>query len=343
MNLNKLRTFGAVAVLSLLVWVMAESQTLRSEQMTIDVGLVSEVDQASMVRDSDGSWSGRVELTLEGSAASVTAARDRLGGRVELMVGRELPSEAGDHVILLRDALRRTEYLRGAGVTISEVRPESISVSIARVTTIEAPVTVRAPAGRLEGAAQVEPARVQIRGPERVLNGLGASELEVVARLGDESLDGLLPGVDEVITDVRLGKPEALSQTWGVSIVPPTVDVTLKVRTRTRTHTIPRLPVQVVLPPPELGRWTITLSPEDTDIFDVAISGPSEGVERVISGEIRPMAVLTLSYEELERGISGKKAQIVLLPEGVQARAEDMDVGLTIERVEAPEGDPAGP
>ena len=330
----------AVCVLTLFVWVMAESQTLRSEHVTLELQVVSEVDGASLVRFADGARSKRVELTLEGSAASVSSVRERLGGRIELMVGRELPAEAGDHAVALREALRRTQALRGSGVTISEARPDSVSISIVRVITVEAPVSVRAPAGRLEGAAQATPASVRLRGPEEVLGELDASELEVIARLDDGALDGLPAGVPQVIQDVRLEAPAALRETWGVTLSPASVDVRVQLRTRTRTHTIPRLPVQVVLPPPELGRWRITLSPEDTDLFDVVISGPSEAVERVVSGEVRPMAVLALSYEELERGIQSKAAQIVLLPEGVHARVEDPEVRLRIERVE---GDPVSP
>ncbi len=344
-TLRRLKTFGVVAVLSGLVWVLAESQTLRTESLTLSVTIKGESDNASLVRINDASWSGQIELTIEGSAASVSDARDRLGGRVELMVGRELPSEAKDHVISLVEALRRTEALLDSGVSIAEVRPETLAISVVRVAEVQATVMVRAPAGRLEGAPRAEPAAVTIRGPKDAIEGLvgGGGAVEVVAPIDDGSLDGLLPGVPEVLADIRLELPEALRGVWGVSMSPETVDVTVQVRTRTRTHTIPRLPVQVVLPPPELGRWLITLAPEDTDLFDVTISGPSEGVDQVISGAVRPMAIVSLSFDELERGITSKTARIVLLPPGVSARVEDAEVGLTIERVEEPEAESASP
>ncbi len=342
-NLNKFRTLGVVVVLSGLVWVLAESQTLRSESLTLGVTIKGEADGASLVRISDGTWTGQIELTIEGSAALVSDARDRLGGRVELVVGRELPSEPGDHVVMLQDALRLTQALLDSGVSIAEVRPETVPISIARAAEIEAPVIVRAPLGRLEGAPRAEPPVVRIRGPKDAIDALNNGAFEVVAQIGEDALDGLLPGVPEVLQDIRLEMPESLRRTWGVTLVPDAADVTVMVRTRTRTHTIPRLPVQVVLPPPELGRWRITLAAEDTDLFDVTIAGPSEGVEQVISGASRPMAVLSLSFDELERGITSKRAQIVLLPQGVTARVEDAEIRLTIERVEEPGTDPVSP
>ncbi len=340
---NRLKTMGAVVVLSVLVWVLAESQTLRSESLVLNVVLSPAPDEVSLVRVTDGSWTGQVHVTLAGSASLVSEARDRLGGRVELVVGRELPGEPGDHAVSLREALRRTEALKDLGVNIVETRPEVAPLTVVRAATRRASVVVRAPTGALEGPARAEPMEVTIRGPEPVMRSFGDGSLEVVATIEESALEGLRPGVVETIPDIRVQLPEVLSRTWGVAARPQVVDVSVQVRTRTRSHTIPRLPVQVVLPPPELGRWRITLSPEDTDLFDVVVSGPSEGVAEIESGASRPMAVVSLSFQELEAGITSKTAQIVLLPAGVTARVEDLEVGLTIERVETSAGDPASP
>ncbi|MEZ6241446.1 MAG: hypothetical protein R3B57_00220 [Phycisphaerales bacterium] len=340
MTWARIKTGLVVAVLTVLVWVLAESRTLRTEQVTLVVTIADEGDGANLVRVTDPQWKGEVEVTLLGSAAVVADMRERLGGRVALVVGRELPGSPGEHVVPVRDALRKTEALRDSGVTIQEIRPETVAIQVDRSVETSIPVTVRAPTGRLDAPPKSSPASVLVRAPASAMEGIDTSTLEAVAEIDPELLDNVAPGREEVISGVRLKTPTPLAGAWHVSMAPPIVDVTVVVRTRTRSHTIPRLPVQVMLPPPELGRWRISLAPEDTDLFDVVITGPSDAVEKVASGEVSPQAVVSLSFQELAQGIDSKQARIVFLPAGVTARVEDPTVHLKIERVE---GDEMGP
>lgn len=340
MTWARVKTGLVVAVLTALVWVLAESRTLRTEQVSLVVTITDEGDGASLVRVTDDLWKGEVEVTLLGSAAVVADARERIGGRVALAVGRELPATPGQHAIALRDALRRTEALRDSGVTIQEIRPETVAIQVDRAVEVSVPVAVRAPAGRLDAPARVSPATVRVRAPASAMEGIDAAALEAVAEIDPALLDNVAPGREEVISGVRLRTPGPLAGVWHVSMAPPIVDVTVVVRTRTRSHTIPRLPVQVMLPPPELGRWRIELAPEDTDLFDVVITGPSDAVERVASGEASPMAVVSLTFQDLTQGVGSKEARIVFLPAGVTARVENPTVKLTIRRVEGEETGP---
>ena len=343
MTWARVKTGLVVAVLTLLVWVLAESRTLRTEQVTLVVTIAEEGDGASLVRVTDQSWGDEVEVTLVGSAAVVADTRERLGGQVTLMVGRELPSAPGEHAVPLRDALRKNEALRDSGVSISEIRPESVTIEVDRAQNVTVPVATRLPPGRVDAPPRVSPATVTLRAPASAMEGIDPASLEAVAEIDPALLDDIAPGREEVTSGVRLRAPAALGGAWHVSMAPPMVDVTVVVRTRTRSHTIPRLPVQVLLPPPELGRWRIELAPEDTDLFDVVITGPSDAVERVASGEAPPVAVVSLSFQELAEGSGSKEARIVFLPEGVTAVVEDPTVGLTIERVEEEEIGPADP
>ncbi len=342
MTWARVKTGFVVVLLTLLVWVIAESRTLRSEQVTLVVAIADEGDGANLVRVTDPAWEGAVEVTLLGSAAVVADARERLGGRVSLVVGRELPSTPGSHVVALREALRKTEALRETGVSISEIRPETVTIEMDRAVEIRVPVAARTPQGVLDGPPRLTPASVMLRVPASALVGVDQSTLEALAVIDQEMIDDVPPGREEVLSGVRLRPPAALADAWHVSMAPPIVDAAVAVRTRTRTYTIPRLPVQVLLPPPELGRWRIELATEDTDLFDVVVSGPSEAVGRIERGEASPMAVVSLSFQELADGIGSKAARIVFLPPGVTARVEDPSVGLSIERIEDETG-PSAP
>ncbi len=343
MTWARVKTGLVVAVLTLLVWVLAESRTLRDEPVTLVVSFADEGDGASLVRVTDNTWGADAEVTLLGSAAVVADARERLGGRVTLVVGRELPSAPGTHVVSLREALRRTDALRETGVTISEIRPETVTIEVDRAVDVRVPVVARAPQGMLDTPPRVSPATVLVRAPASALVGIDVSTLEAVAEIDQTMLDNVAPGREEMISGVRLRAPAALAEAWHVAMAPPVVDVTVAVRTRTRSHTIPRLPVQVLLPPPELGRWRIELAPENTDLFDVVVTGPSDAVGRIAGGEASPMAVVSLTFQELAQGIGSKAARIVFLPPGVSARVEDPTIHLTIERIEDDETGPVAP
>jgi hypothetical protein len=115
-------------------------------------------------------------------------------------------------------------------------------------------------------------------------------------------------------------------------MAPARADVALTVRAREVTVRLASVPVQLRIPPAELPNWDIRVPEADQFISDVAVTGPADQVRGIQSGTVQIVAVVPLSFEELERGIASKEAVFVGLPGNVKAEAARRTIRLTITR-----------
>lgn len=338
-----MKTGVVVVLVTVLVWVLAESQTVRTDTAEVTVSFVGQelAEGAQVIRAVPGEgWTGTVEVELEGAVGPMADLRDALGQVVSLTLGREVVAPPGQQQIVLRDVLREAEPFRDSGVTIASVTPAQVVVQVDTIRRLELPVRVVLPPGTaIEGQAVTEPATVVLLGPSSAFEAVdrpGALR-EVVAPIDTEQLGSLVTGRAEQLRGIRLEPPGWLVDRWSTRLSPASVNVELTLRSRTRTITIPTMPVQVTLAPTEQGAWEIRLDPTDQDLIDVVLTGPDEAIGRIERREVRPFATVLLSFEELERGITTKRAEVLGLPPGVEARVDDADVGLTIQRIARPD------
>jgi hypothetical protein len=340
-RLGGLATVLTVSVITLLVWLVAEGQTLRQQRMSLQIGFPNEgeVEGARVVRVLPGqAWVGNAEVVAEGATSSLQRLADLLRGRVALSIGQQLPGEPGEHEVDLRTALRNTDAFRRAGVNVESVQPERVSVEIDTLEVLSIPVRVDVGRAELDGSPSVSPASILVSMPSSVATVLRNSggAVEAVARVTQDQMRALVPGRTERVVGVAVELPGALRERWLVRADRTSVDVDLRLRSRASTLTIPRLPVRLLLAPSELGRWRITIPPTDQDLIDVTLTGPEEALDRIRRREVTPTAVVELGFEELERGIRSKQASIFGLPPGVTASVPRGEVGFSVERVVAP-------
>jgi hypothetical protein len=331
-----LRTLGVVTLVTVLTWVLAESQTVQQRSVSVEVKFAAGGDQRAVRVSPDQDpgaprWTGLVEVTLEGAAGPIESVRRALRSGVTLTVGDELSAEPGVRAVDLREALRLDGALAGSGVSIREAGPPRVTLEVRAVEDRTVPVRAVLPEGSDTEVIAVDPAVVTVRGPTTAVPQSG---IEAVALVPGESVAGLLPGqtAERVPAAVRV---PGLAEAWGVRVTPERVAVSVRARSRVETVVVPSVPVQVLLAPSELDRWSIEVAPEDRDIRDVRVTGPVEQVARVASGDLRLVAVVRISFEELERGVGVKEATLTglngTLPAGLRAEADDLSVGLTVE------------
>ncbi|MEM7756021.1 MAG: hypothetical protein AAF297_10340 [Planctomycetota bacterium] len=328
-----LRTLGVVTLVTLLTWLLAESQTLQRRTVSVPVMFDAGGDQRVLRVTDEAAWDGVVELTLGGAAANLDTVRRTVREGVVLAVGDELGSETGVRQIDLRAALSADAAFERAGVSIGEVTPERVELEIRSVEEVLVPVSVELPGDSQAEVTVVDPAAVLVRGPSTVVSGVGES---VVVRVPAGVVSGLLPGqsAERVGLGVVVGGEFGAEGAWGLRVVPERVSVSVTVKSRVATAVLASVPVHLQLAPSEVDRWVIEVSPEDRDIRDVRVTGPAALVEQVAGGSIPLKAVVSLSFEELERGITVKDATLPVLPGDVRVEADDLSVGLTIRRRE---------
>lgn len=329
----KLRTAILVTFFTVLIWALAEGESLQTKRTVLDVEFPKTVTEAYTVRVADTStWRGRVEVQVEGPTASLDGLESVLSRAIALTPGIDgLPRESGEHTVDLRQALRGLAEFRTRGVTVLSAEPATVRVVVEELTTRQVEIRVEAPTEELDGPAQVVGAdRAQVRMPVRVAEGLGEGAV-VVARVRREDLVTLQEGVRSTLP-VRLEPGSGFEDGQILGIDPVQVTVQLTVRSKTETVVLPSVAVDLRLPPGEVGGWEIEIPLEDQSLRDVRVTGPSGLIAQIRSGALVVRAFVRLSFEDLEAGVGSKRAEFSEFPSSLNFEVEDGEVKLAIRR-----------
>ena len=334
--MKHVRTGIVVVLVTLLVWVFAENESLRTQPLEVSVRLEATREDRLLTPASGAgreAWDGGVRLVVEGSVASVERLRTQVIEGVTLRAGEQLQLQEGDNSVDLATALQRHRAF--AGVTVREAEPRSLDVRVDTLEEIELPVA--GVAEDVELTAAPSPGVVRVRAPRRLIEALpdGAT---AQARLTPAMLASAPEGRLEVIPGVRVFAPEPLGGRPGVTITPPAVDVSVTLRSRSAFTVLATTPVHVRLPAAELGDWDVSIVGASV-LRDVRVSGPKDLIERIERNELPVVATVTLTFEDLERGIESKAARFTTLPTPLQFEVEDPTVRLEIRRRDAPAGE----
>jgi len=347
-----IRTILLVTVVTALVWVFAEAESLRTQDTTIE--LVFEADRGSErvidLIDPASPPGGpatflppgsvvEVTVQLEGSTGAIDTAMRRLRERsIKLSPGAEgVPSVTGENVLSLNSVLRGVPELRTLGVSIKRVAPESVRVFVDELGTREVPVSVITPGGDLDGPPETRPALVRITAPQRDLRAITEGS-SAVAKVEPAIWSRLVPGRRETVPGIRLEPPVEFAGASRVRIDPPTADVSLTIRSRTASLVLPTVPVHLRVPPGELSKFDVDIVEQDRALIDVTVTGPAEVIRDLEAKTLRPIAYVSLSFEELERGIPSKEAVFTDLPTSLRFEVPNRNVRLRITRREDPAG-----
>lgn len=341
------RTLALTIVVTLLIWLYAEAESLTRVQQEAKITFVSPA-ASTLVRAADG-WGGSVRLTIEGGAAALARAPRAF----ELAPGAiGVPSDDGEHSIDLRVALRAHPAWAQSGVSLLAVEPPTVRVRVRAMETL-ADVEIRPDLGAIDLAspAVVEPARASLILPKALAERLRAlpEGAHVLARPTAQAAQGLREGQTSRVR-ARLAFPATFDDP-DATITPREVDVSVSVRARTSRADLPPVPVQTLLPPGDAGRFRISLGEEDRFLRDVTIQGPIDVIEAVRARTWSVVAVVSLSTDDLEQRIGSKRATFALLrdgvmaplPPGVDAEASDTTIRLTIEPIAPPGAPPSTP
>ncbi len=332
---ERLRTFIIVTIVSALVWLFAESRTLRVETITVPVQ-ISLGGRTLVFRITDDSdWNSIAEIELAGPVGKIGDIRAAALDGITLELGDELPNDPGVRTVDLRDAIRRDALFRDTGVTIRRVVPETIGLQVDRLETLRLPVEVDLAGVETAGPVRVTPPEVELQLPASFVEG---HDYHAVAKVDTSRLSTLTPGRRAELSQIPIelaGLPEDI---WGIRLVNPRVTVSLTLRARTESMKLPELPVFIEMSPSDLALWTVEIPPEDRVLSGVTLTGPGALIDRVRRGEIRPRAVVPVTSEDLANGVERFKVQIEGLPPGVAVSIDkpEIRVHATTRQAETP-------
>lgn len=313
---EQITTVVVVTLLTLIVWLFAEIASLGEDRLNGRLSFAGTDTLLVTTPDFDGD----ITLDVRGSRGAIDRARNELDSTVRLAVGAPgVPDVAGDHTVRLLDAVAAFPAVAQSGVLIESVRPQRVQLRIDELVDTELPVTAAVDPGVEATDVTLTPPTLPLRLPRSVL-----VRLEQANNALPKAAQAIVPlnavenptesGPREVAVDAVL--PQWLARTPGVELRAKRVRVSFQLTDTREQRTFRSVPVQVLLTPEEAQRWDVEIA-ADSRLLAVTITGPSETLERLESGELRLIAALALSDLELGRGGSEKRVSLLVLDEGV--------------------------
>lgn len=332
-----LRMLIVVSLVSVLIWIVAEGESVSRERVEVSVRFV-DGEGGIVIRALDsGAWSGRVLVSLEGSTTEVSDLRDRLREALAFRPGDPgVPVEPGRHELVLADVLSQSRALEGTGVTLVAVEPERVGVMIDRVSWVNLDVRVDVPDVASTSSPVADPRRVRVQVPSLLADQF-AQLPTLTAKLTQDQISQLEVGRRNVVENVPVELPIDLALHPFVRLDPERVSVIVTLESRQDSITLPNVPVQVRRPAFEAERWVVTVNPEDHLLESVTVTGPSDLIERIRSGSLTIFATVVLTLDDRDAKITQKEATFTDLPTPLTFDAPDTTVRLTIDTIDPPE------
>ena len=326
-----LRMLIVVSLVSVLIWIVAEGESVSRERMEVTIRLIDGEAGLVMIPLDSGQWSGRVLVALEGSTTEVSDLRERLRETLSFKPGDVgIPIEPGRHILDMAEVLRQSRAFEGTGVALVSVEPQQVGVMVDRVTWKDLDVRVDVPDLASASSPVADPRRVRVRVPSLVADQFAGMQA-LTARLTPEQIARLEVGRRNVVEDVVLELPSELAMHPFVRVEPDRVSVTVTLDSRQDSITLPNVPVQIRRPAFESERWAVAVNPEDHLLESVTVTGPSDLIERIRSGRLTIFATVVLTLDDLDAKVTQKEATFSDLPTPLTFEAPNTIVRLTIQ------------
>ena len=332
------RTAIVVTLVSVLIWIVAEGESLAHERIEVTVRLVDDPGGTIMIQPLRRSnWNGLVTIELEGSTAQVANLRELLRDPIQLKPGDPgISPEPGQHIIDFAQTLRQSPLFVGKGVSILSVEPERIAVQVDQVQWHDFDVRVDVPDLASASSPVAQPKQVRVLVPSQ-LAGAVADVTSLTARLSPMQIQGLEVGQRNTISDVPVELPAALRGHPFVRMEPATVSVIVTIESREDSIKLETVPVLIRRPAFQSQNWVVTIDPADQLLQGVTVTGPDDLIERIRSGDLKVFATVTLTPDDLDARISEKQASFTDFPTPLHFSAPSTTVRLSITPAPQPE------
>lgn len=326
---NALKTFAWVAPLTVLIWVWAEREQLDDlpgQSVPIEVRIPGANKVGTILSPADRN----VVVTVRGPRGRLDALRAELSQRaVDQRVILDLDPQLeprSDYTFAAQPLLQRSDFFQRFGVTIKEVSPTQLTVSVSELVTIEAPVQNPPAAANIGLESVYEPSVVRLTAR--------MEDLEAYFRVADAKRDYFVypdlsrlemvskPGNYE-LKNVPLLPSEPLRGKV-ISIEPKTVNTTLQVLEPNATWTMPSMPVFLSHPADLLDRYDVDYDPF---LERVTLVGKREMIEMLAAGRLQgaaPKARLEVTPADAPPAAQPREKTVQFdLPEGVSVSPAD--------------------
>jgi len=330
---QSVQTYAFVTVITVLIWLYAESSTLQKNTIYIDIQFVAPTGRELLI---DPVRMQRVEVEIRGPTSQLGELNQlRERGPIKLELVDYPDSDDREQKVDLYDRL--SAYLAEAtpGVTITDIKTadpkvrvepyQSVTLPIEAV--IEADVVLKAP-------PTVYPAEATLKMPASMIADIDTDTARILARLDK----------------ARLADPEMIDQerTWsvrleppidgdGVTITPASVDVTFTITQTSATFLLPTIPVLLTKPLKAEGEYEVIYlgGEDDLPLRNIEIEGPTAVIDQIKKGELKVWAELSLTNDKLAKAIDTDTLGVLTIrtPPGVNVVEQPSSINYKVKLI----------
>ena len=327
--LESMETFVVVSVITALIWLYAEGETIETQSKKLTIrfvppspGLV--VSLPGHETNDEGEVEMTVGVTIQASRGDWPRINEWIRqNSVEIEV-RTPTGDTEDQTFTLRDALNQSS-LADLNAYVNEVDQQNVTVQIIRL--VEESMPVQIDTGDLQLSDEkptVVPNRVTVQMPASTAKLVRDQGLKLVAELKKEDTENL-PEDTQQVTTVRLDLPSELQGQPFVSMKQDQADVTFILRKETEQLVLPRVQVRLLMSDIITQRYgDILLDPESQRILSVTLSGPAETLARIEKDPSLVNAWILIKLSDLANDEASHTATLNIdVPEGVTVVSKD--------------------
>jgi hypothetical protein len=315
---------------TLLIWLWAEGENRESSTHSATISFRATNPAGEFrIRTSDPNNTGSmlseidVEMVIEGpNVARAGLSRNR---RFEIPI--EGAADGAIRDVNLTDLMRNLDEFEDLGLTVTAVRPPRVTLHIDQIERRRVPVSTTIPGatGILIEEITIEPAEVDIAMSRRdwtwAIEQFGRDL--VYLDINPDSLRAQAPGVPVRRAGVRVRLQPQLAALDLVRFESPLVVTAITVLQQLEELADWPVPLKINKPPRDEPHYEVIVDLERYELITgVTLAGDAEAIRRLRNNEMRVVANIDLTSDELEQGITQKQIEW-WLPPGIQVIAVD--------------------
>lgn len=282
-----LKTFLAVTVLTVAVWVWADLEQTGTREETMLVEISAPKDYR--IRNIQPN---QLTITLkgpEGELQGLDAAPEEKVCRFNLT---KADLQSNPLVLPAREGLQHLNpRIAVTGICDAEGRTIDGKIYAEATHLVEVPnVPVKIQVtGAVAAATTPQPTAVTARVAESDLQDFPDTKRYVVAPLNVETIPEDLQVEQEVALDRHLGGSDGVEAVLN----PPIVTVSARLKAAVTARNLGRFPILIAAPPEVLNRYRVVFQQDAERWVELEVEGPNPAVERLRSQDIRVQLLLT--------------------------------------------------
>ncbi|QDU72101.1 YbbR-like domain-containing protein [Mucisphaera calidilacus] len=301
---ERLESILTIAVVSLLVWLYAESRVV-TQYNNLPITIAFESRSGAPI---NYEGTGRIQVSFKASP-SIKREFDRIAEQpVTITVDDTLPDLPDLRTLVLAETLDNTDFAE-LGLVIEDTSPPTARIEIIRRRKLILPVRLETDGFQLTEPPVIEPAEAEITLPESIQLPDNTSAL---VRLSLDDIAGFDTGTQRA-QNAPIIIPADAESPW-TTIQPANARITYTVRQTRDTVELPTVPVRINILVSLADDFTLTIPEAERFIPSILLIGPADALQQVRDQPNSVWVELRPTRDQLEAAADAQPPTLELTP-----------------------------